>query len=137
MKRILICAAATAAVALTGAASAEAKGARLLGTPKNACSIMVSYGAGGYTSFGDCAGRLHADVAAFRFPSDEDPNVLLSLEQRCAQFEAMGVISYPFTFEEGPDWPFPVLTAQNREQCKRTLFTYHELASLFPEPEAG
>jgi hypothetical protein len=130
MKRLLALttAAATAALALgTSSPAHAAKPDRVLATPSAACNILQQFGASGYASFGACMGNLHQDMAAFRFPSDEDPSVLLSLRERCAGFEQEG-LTYPFTFEEGPDWPFPVLTAQNRQQCATTLYVYHTLA---------
>lgn len=146
MKRTLL--AVTSALLLafvaTGAAQA-ATPSRTLATPSTACSIMVTYGVGGYSSFGNCMGNLNRDVEAYRFPDDpQDPNsATLSLSQRCTQFEegifdpaAGGLvqISYPFFFAEFPGWPFPELTAQNHRQCEITLFTYHTLASLLGPP---
>ncbi len=67
-------------------------------------------------------------VAAYRFPSDDDENVLLSLDQRCAFFESIGAFTYPGTLlEEGPDWPFVTFTINNHAQCELALFTYHAL----------
>jgi hypothetical protein len=130
MKRLLAATAAAATAALTlgttGVAQA-AKPDRILATPSAACRILQQYDASGYATYGDCVENLNSDMAAFRFPSDEDPSVLLTLQQRCAGFE-QEFLTYPFTFEEGPDWPFPVLTAQNRQQCATTLYVYHTLA---------
>jgi hypothetical protein len=134
MKRLVVAALAAAVLglALPGVANA-AKPSRILATPHTACTILVQYGAGGYGTYRECMANLRRDITAFRFPSDEDPSVLLSLFERCRQFEDE-FLTYPFTFEEGPDWPLPVLTAQNRQQCATTLFTYHELAeALFGE----
>lgn len=134
MKRFGLTAAATIVMATASVSVADAaKPSRILATPKNVCSILVHYQAVSYTTLGTCAANLRADVANFRFPSDDDPHVLISLSQRCEQFEGEG-LTYPFTFEEGPEWPFPVLTAQNRQQCARVLYTYHTLAdALFGE----
>lgn len=139
MKRMLpITVAAIALAASTGTASA-ASPKRILATPAQACKTMVAYDAGGYAGYGDCMGRLNKDVAAYRFPAD-DGSGLLSLDQRCAQFE-QGItdpesgevlrVTYPFFFTEGgpqAGWPFPEFTAQNHRQCEITLFTYHTLA---------
>lgn len=137
MKRFLALTTAVAALALGGAGAAQAaKPDRILATPSAACRILQQYGASGYATFGACMGNLHRDMAAFRFPSDEDPSVLLTLWQRCAGFEQQ-FLTYPFTFEEGPDWPLPVLTAQNRQQCATTLYVYHTLADALGAGEAA
>ena len=129
MKRLMIVAAAASVMAVGAAGVAEAKGpSAIRATPSNACTILTQFHAGGYSTFGGCMSHIHGDIARYRYPSDADPNVLLSLMQRCQQFEAEGGLTYPFEFAEGPDWPFPVLTAQNRRQCATTLYTYHTLA---------
>jgi hypothetical protein len=126
VKRVLAVAAVMAAMLAVSTGSASAKSSTVVATPSMACKTLVKFGATDM-SFGGCMGTLHGNVAAFRFPSDTDPNVLLSLSQRCAGFEAEG-LTYPFAFEEGPGWPFPVFTAHNRNQCEVTLYTYHTLA---------
>lgn len=146
MKRIMFITAAAILLAFASVGAVQAaKPTRILATPSMACSIMVQYHAGGYQSFGDCMGQVNEDIANYRFPDNPfDPNSpLLSLSQRCTQFEegiydpqAGGFfqITYPFFFGEGgPEagWPFPELTAQNHRQCGITLYTYHTLASLF------
>lgn len=126
MRRVLTAATAAAAVFLAGAGAADAtKPDRVLATPSNVCSAFVHYGVS--DSFGGCMGGLHAELRAFRYPSDTPPYALLSLSQRCAELEGQG-ITYPFTFEEEPGWPLPIYTAQNRRQCERTLYAYHTLA---------
>lgn len=140
MRRTLLPLAAALVLTLgsAGAASAAAP-TRVLATPAQACRTLAAFHVGAYTSFETCMDTINADIAAYRFPSD-DGSTLLSLDQRCAEFEAgltdpetgeTLVITYPFTFEEGPQWPFPVLTANNHRQCEVTLYTYHALASLF------
>ncbi len=77
-------------------------------------------------------------VAAYRFPSDDDENVLLSLDQRCAFFESIGAFTYPGTLlEEGPDWPFVTFTINNHAQCELALFTYHALVIRQREVEVA
>ena len=138
MKHILLIALATIAFGTVGGTAGAAKPDRILATPSTACRILVTYGAGGYDSFRACMAKLNKAVAAFRFPAD-DGSGLISLSQRCTQFE-QGVtdpetgeffqLTYPFFFGEGgPDagWPFPELTAQNHKQCEITLYTYHTL----------
>ena len=145
MKRVMLSVAAAGllAFALVGPVAAGGNPHRILATPSTACRIMVQYQVGGYTSFDDCMGNLHGDMAAYRFPDDADPTKLLTLSERCTQLEqgvydemAGGLlqISYPFYFEEFPGWPFPTLTGQNHQQCITTLFTYHNLASLLFGP---
>jgi hypothetical protein len=141
MKRILL-AAATIAIGVTaGTGSAANNPHSPIATPAAACETMVQYGVGGYTSFGDCVGRLHSDIAEYRFPNDEG-TALISLDQRCSQFE-QGLtdpetgeffqLTYPFQFVEFPGWPFPEFWAENHQQCMITLFAYHTLASLLGE----
>jgi hypothetical protein len=62
---------------------------QVVANPATACKALVAAGAGGYTSFGGCVSRIRQDVANFRF-FDEDVGALLSLDQRCAGFEAEG-----------------------------------------------
>lgn len=135
MKHILIVAIATAALAVALPGVAPAKPATPLATPANVCRAFIQFGAGGYSSYGNCVGHLNRDVRAYRFFAD-DGVTLISLDERCRQFEqgltdpVIGEffqLTYPFTFEEGPDWPFPVYTAQNHRQCMTALFAYHTL----------
>jgi hypothetical protein len=126
VKRVLAAAMIAGLISVMSAGPASAKSTTVVATPSMACKTLVKYGATNQ-SFGGCMGTLHGNIAAFRFPSDNDPNVLLSLSQRCAEFESQ-FLTYPFVFEEGPDWPFPVFTAYNRNQCEVTLYTYHTLA---------
>jgi hypothetical protein len=136
---MLVVAAVAIAAALPLAGTAGAKQGRLLATPSAVCSTLVEWGAGGYTSFGNGMGRINKDVAAYRFPDDETGE-LISLSERCTQFEE-GVydpvameffqISYPFFFKEPPGWPFPEFTAQNHVQCETTLFAYHTHVTIF------
>lgn len=146
MKRVLLplAAALLLAFASVGTASA-APPVRETATPSNACAIMVQFKVGGYASFADCMRNLHADMAAYRFPSDDPNGGLLTLSQRCSELEA-GVfdpvenvvlkVTYPFVFTEFPGWPFPTLTGYNHQQCEYTLFTYHSLAVLLGPPPA-
>src|SRR5829696_8298536 len=125
MKGMLVFAAAMIAVAAGPGTARAAKPDRVLATPANVCRAFIQFDAGPYTSFGRCVGHLRRDVAAFRFPAD-DGSGLISLSERCRQFE-QGVINpetgeffqitYPFFFAEGPEWPFPEVTAQNHRQC--------------------
>jgi hypothetical protein len=131
MKRLFVGVFATAALAASFAVAASADSGRVLANPANACKTLVEFGAGGYSSFGDCMGRIHQDVTSFRFFDDETGQVL-SLDQRCSEFESQ-FLTYPFYFDEGPDWPFTTFTAQNHQQCMFTLYAYHTLASLFGE----
>jgi len=146
VKRILLTTAATILLVFASVGVAQAaEPSRILATPSTACSILVEWHAGGYQSFGDCMAHINRDVANYRFPDNpEDPNSpLLSLSQRCSQFEegiydpeAGGLvqITYPFFFTEGgaaAGWPFPELTAQNHRQCEITLYTYHTLVTIF------
>ena len=133
MKRLALLVALVATMALGAAGTAGAAPKRTLATPSNVCGALVKFGAGDYGTFGNCMRHLNGDVAAFRYPATEDPNSpLISLAENCKMLEQMiPGFAYPFTFEEGPEWPFPVYTAQNRKQCERTLFAYHTLASLF------
>ena len=130
MKRFILGAAAALTLALPATAMA-APPDRTLATPNTACRTLVRYEAGGYTSFADCMRNLMRDIRDFRFPANpEDPSSpLLSLAENCAFLEQEFGVSYPFTFEEGPEWPFPVLTAQNSKQCEITIFTYHTLTA--------
>jgi hypothetical protein len=147
MKRLSVVAAAAAVMAFGSVGVAEAaKPERTLATPKNVCSILLQYEAVSYKRLGQCMARIPWDVRGYRLPSDADPNVLISLRERCALFEegetdpATGEffqIEYPFTFEEGPEWPFPVLSANNRRQCTYALYTYHTLASTLGPPPAA
>ena len=142
MKRILVIAVATTALAVALPGVAQAKHGTPLATPANVCRAFLEFGAGGYTSYGNCVGHFNRDVRAFRFFAD-DGVTLISLDERCRQFE-QGMtdpetgeffqITYPFFFTEGgPEagWPFPEYWAQNHRQCKNTLFAYHTLASTF------
>jgi hypothetical protein len=135
MKRnIILAGAALAAVIGVGSAGA-ANPHRTLATPAAACRALEEFGANPYSSYGQCLANLKRDVAAYQFPDEQGE--LITLDERCTQFEE-GVtdpetgetfqITYPFTFEEGPEWPFPVLTAQNHGQCEIALYTYHTLA---------
>ncbi len=139
MKRFILTAAAATLLVLASVSGVAAKQSRVLATPSAVCSELVAWHVGGYTSFGNCMGHINKDVAAYRFPDDAtgDPT---SLSTRCSQFEngvfdpnagGFVMLSYPFTFEEGPDWPFTTFSAHNHVQCERTLFAYHTLASLF------
>ena len=141
IKRILIVAATlivSAAAFGTAQASNSQSSGRLLATPSNACRAILEVNAilgipSAYSGFGDCVGSFNSDVAAYRFPDDATGEPI-SLDQRCRQFEE-GIfdpiageffqITYPFTFDEGPEWPFPVFTAQNHIQCENALFAYH------------
>ena len=139
MKRMLSITVAAIALAATATPASAASPKRTLATPAEACKTMVAFDAGGYAGFGECMGRLNKDVGAYRSLAD-DGSGLISLDQRCTQFE-QGVtdpesgevfrLTYPFFFGEGgPEagWPFPEFTAQNHRQCEITLFTYHTLA---------
>jgi hypothetical protein len=134
---VAVAAALAAALGTAQAANSESSG-RLLATPSNACRAILEVNAmlhipPAYSSFGECVGRFNRDVAAYRFPDDATGQPI-SLDQRCRQFEE-GIfdptagevfqITYPFTFDEGPEWPFPVFTAQNHIQCENALFGYH------------
>ncbi|HYP47937.1 MAG TPA: hypothetical protein VEQ61_04810 [Thermoleophilaceae bacterium] len=129
-----------------GGVAQAAKPSRTLATPKNVCSILIQYKAVDYTRLGKCMARIRWDIADYRLPSDTDPTVLTSLRERCILFEEGETdpvtgeffqITYPFTFEEGPEWPFPVLTANNRRQCMAAIYTYHTLASTLGPPPAA
>lgn len=141
-RHVLVPLAAALALALgapsaAGAAKPPKPDQPLYATPSTACTILVQYGAGGYTSPRDCMANLRGDLQAFRYPSDADPEVLLTLWQRCAEFESQ-FLTYPFVFSEdepgAPPWPFPTLSAHNRQQCAVTLFTYHALAETLGPP---
>jgi hypothetical protein len=41
-------------------------------------------------------------------------------------------ITYPYTFHNEPDDPFPNLRANNREQCARALYAFHTIESYLP-----
>lgn len=43
-------------------------------------------------------------------------------------------ISYPYTFHAEAGDPFPDLTAHDREQCARALWTFHTIESMLPAP---
>jgi hypothetical protein len=138
-KRVLIVAVTTIVLAVSLSTAATAKPDRLLATPANVCQALVDIRPDLYSSFGQCAGRLNRDVAAYRFPDNpEDPNSpLLSLSERCAQFE-QGLtdpetgeefkLTYPFFFVEG--WELPEYWAQNRNQCENTLYAYHRFVGI-------
>ena len=139
MKRIILSVAVIAAAASVVAVSASAERQQVIANPATACKALVQYPQTGYTDFGTCVSTIWQGVAAFRSPSDEDPNVLLSLDQRCAQFEA-GVtdpesgqtfrFTYPgFLLDEGPGWPFVTFTINDHAQCELALYTYHTLAT--------
>lgn len=129
MQRLLAVTITVGVLALVAIAPAQAAADpdRILATPSTACRILQDYGASGHATFGACMGNLNKDMAAFRYPSEDVPPVPLTLEQRCAGFE-QEFLTYPFAFVEGEGWPFPVLTAQNRQQCRTTLYVYHALA---------
>ncbi len=59
----------------------------MIANPATACKALIEVGGWGYTSFAQCVTTISSDVAAYRYPSDEDPDVLLSLDQRCTFFE--------------------------------------------------
>ena len=147
MRRLYLVAAATAMMAFGPVSVSEAAHPpRILATPKNVCSILIQYEAVSYTRLGQCMARIQKVVRDFRLPSEADPNVLISLRERCRLFEEGETdpetgeffqITYPFTFVEGPEWPFPVLTANNRRQFTMAIYTYHTLASTLGPPPAG
>jgi hypothetical protein len=138
MRKTLFSLGAASLLVLGLVSSAEAAAPeRVRATPSQACEILVEWHAGGYSSFDNCMETFNQDVAAYRFFSPID-GTLISLDENCSILEA-GIsipggptlqITYPFSFEEGPGWPFPVLYAQNHHQCEITLFTYHKLAGL-------
>ena len=143
MRRTILAltAAAALAVSVVGAASAAAP-IKPIATPANACTALVQFDAGGYSSFKDCMRHINADVRAYRFPANpEDPNSpLLTLSQNCAMLEAGFTdpstgetfqVTYPFFFDEPPFWaPFPEFTGMNHRQCQIAIFTYHKLVGL-------
>ena len=121
---VTLSAAALLLFATVGAAQAAGP-KKDIATPSRSCAILAQYGAGGYSSFGDCMGHINGDLKAYRFFADpEDPSSpMIGLDQRCTDLEGFG-ITYPFFFsEEGEDWPFPELTAHNHHQCEITLFS--------------
>ena len=141
IKRVLVALAAATTLTAAIGASGAAGGDRLLATPPNVCSALVQIRPDLYASFGECVGRLNRDVAAYRFPENpEDPSSpLLSLDERCTQFEdgifdpMLGEffqIEYPFFFVEPEGWPFPEYWAQNRQQCMNTLYAYHRFVGI-------
>jgi hypothetical protein len=131
MKRLFVSVFAAAALLASVAVAASADSGRVLANPANACRELIEWNVGGYESFGDCKGRIHQDVADFRF-FDDEAGGLIGLSERCTAFENQ-FLTYPFYFDEGPEWPFTTFTAQNHQQCMVTLYTYHTLASLFGE----
>jgi hypothetical protein len=131
MKRLFASLFATAALVASFSVAANADSGRVLANPANVCKTLVRYGAGDYASFGHCMGRINRDVRRFRF-FDEEVGAVLSLDQRCTEFESQ-FLTYPFYFDEGPEWPFTTFTARNHRQCMFTLYAYHTLASLFGE----
>lgn len=123
MKRLLVTlVAATALLASAVAANAAKPGPGPIATPASACGALLSYGYGGFASFGDCMTDFNALLQAYR--SEGDTGATINLDQRCAELEAGG-ISYPFFFEEFPGFPFTEFTAVNHHQCMVTLFAYH------------
>lgn len=136
MRKVLV--SLVAALALTAAFTATAgAGDRVTPNPATACKALTAIHAGGYTSFSNCVTSIWSDVAAYRFPSDENPNVLIGLDQRCTQFEN-GVtdpdtgMTFKFTYPgmylgEGPDWPFVTFTVNTHKQCMLAIYTYHAL----------
>lgn len=136
MKRFLLGAAAALSLALPATAMA-APPDRTLATPNTACRALVEWEAGGYTGFADCMRKLMHDVRSYQFPANpEDPNSpLIGLAENCAALEAgftdpetgeLFQVTYPFTFAEGPDWPFPVLTAAKQQAVRnRALYLPH------------
>jgi hypothetical protein len=137
MKRILLTlSAATLLIFGTVGTTAAAAPTQPIATPAKACRILTEYQAPGFQgSFGQCMTHFNKDMRAYRFYGAE--GTLIDLDQRCTELENgvedMGQyfqISYPFTFEEFPGWPFPVLTGYNHHQCEITLFTYHSLIPL-------
>jgi hypothetical protein len=124
MKRLFVSVLATAGMVASFAVAANAaKPHRVLATPKAACQQLVAVGT--YPSFRNCMATINQDVASFRY-FDEEVGALLSLDERCAAFEAT-FLTYPFYFDEGPDWPFTTFTARNHRQCMFALYTYHSL----------
>ena len=127
MKKLFLGLLVTAALVASIAVAANADSGRVLANPANVCRTLVQFGAGNYGSFGDCMGRIHQDVMSF-VSLDDETGTPLSLDQRCAAFESQ-FLTYPFYFDEGPDWPFTTFTAQNHQQCMFTLYAYHTLAA--------
>ncbi len=138
MRKLFVLALVSAvAAALATTAAAERK--QVIANPATACKALVAQPGTGYTDFGTCVSTVWQGVDAYRFPSDENPEVLLSLDQRCTQFEngltdpesgMTFAFTYPgFLLDEGPGWPFVTFTINNHAQCELALFTYHALAS--------
>jgi hypothetical protein len=124
-----------AAAVMAAVGSAQAEPDRLLATPANVCRDIVDIRPGLYSSFGECVGSLNRDVATFVFP----PDPLTSIDEQCTRLEQglfvppLGqfvTVTYPFFFEEPPDWPFPEYWAMNHNQCENTLYAYHRFVGF-------
>jgi hypothetical protein len=134
MKRLLVATLAFTAL-LVGAVAANAAkpGPGPIATPASVCRALADWPFDQYATFEDCLTTINADVLAYRFPNDEG-TALISLDQRCAQFE-QGLtdpetgeffqLTYPFFFGEGEGFPFTQFTAVNHHQCMLTLYAYH------------
>lgn len=61
-------------------------------------------------------------------------------EQRAALEEGIQTpfgmlkVTYPYTFHDAPNDPFPNLRVHNREQCARALYTFHTIEEALPAP---
>jgi hypothetical protein len=135
VKKIVVLAVVILSLALT--AGAGAKPGYELANPASVCRDFLAWGVGGYSSFDQCTEMLMTDARNYRFFDVNGDRV--SPFQMCEEYEAGFIepdsgmffqITYPFTFAEDPEWPFPVYTAHNTIQCGLTLFAYHTFVGV-------
>lgn len=125
-RTIVMLVALTALLAGAVTANAAKPGPGPIATPAAACEALVSYGFGGFASFGDCMSQFNGLMQAYT--SEGDSGEIINLDQRCTELESAPgeeAVTYPFFFVEFPGFPFVEFTGVNHHQCMVTLFAYH------------
>ena len=146
-RSLLTAAGAALALAVTPTATASAapsEGARTANPAQSCKSVPVTLAAfeqiiPGYEAPDFDVSACVRAVAA-RVP---DVPVFGSPYAQCAALEegmmtpgGLFQVTYPYTFHSAPGDPFPDLTAHDRKQCARALYTFHTIESLLPPPPA-